>query len=410
MLKQSVLIVLDGAADLSRVDGRTPLETAETPSLDRIATNGFCGLMKTLYSDLHRGSIVAQLGMLGFEPHRYYPHGRASCEARGLGVTLGPGDLAFRANLVKQRAGRLTRYNADYIKTPDARPLIERLHRELSARFPGFELYHNSDFRNTLIVRNADVVPTDLCCSEPHEEMNTVFDFGALVTPKVTGAECAARRINAYCQAAKELLDGCRADAIFPWSCSSAIELPPFPLLREGPCAFIGHMDFLNGIAAASGVDFYKIGTGDWDTDYAAKGATTVELLRKGYRFVFCHINAPDEASHMGDFGMKVYSIEQIDRHIARPVVDYFTIHPERLGAVVIAPDHYTNTHPERRQPRIDVHSVDPVPFAVWNGLDRDSVIEFTEDAVQAGGRYARTPINHLELLPMMAGAPVAES
>ena len=89
-------------------------------------------------------------------------------------------------------------------------------------------------------------------------------------------------------------------------------------------------MDFLKGIARAGGMDFVRLGNGRPDTDYRAKGEKVVELLAAGYELVVCHVNAPDEASHMGDRRMKVESLQAFDEHTLGPALRWFRAHPER--------------------------------------------------------------------------------
>src|ERR1700739_1064398 len=106
--RKSVLIILDGAADKNRERGCSPLGIAHTPGMDFIAREGLCGLAQPLYADLPRESMVAQLGMLGWDPHLYYPCGRASAELLASnGVDLGRNDIAFRANFVRMNGSVL---------------------------------------------------------------------------------------------------------------------------------------------------------------------------------------------------------------------------------------------------------------------------------------------------------------
>jgi len=396
--------VPDGAGDLTRIGGKSPLQLARIPNTDRLTQIGVTGLMETLYDDLPKCSIVAQLGMLGYDPHLYFPHGRASCEALALGIELGDRDLAFRANLVYMKDKLLSSYNANYIKSKYSKPLIDEVNQRLVRAFPEFRLRHNSDFRNTLVVRDVGVDPRTLACPEPHENMDNEFEIKNLIEPTEAGSALVARRINEYLVSARAVLDGARANAIFPWSASSRLELPSFHSIHrfEGRGAVIGHMDFLHGIALAVNLDFFNLGNGDWNTDYAAKGAKAVELLISGYRFVWCHINGPDEASHMGDIERKVYSIEQIDRHVVGPVMAHFEEHPEELGAVIVAPDHYTNHFPRRDDvKRSETHSGHPVPFALYDGHETDAVRTFSESAARRG-KYGTSPINHVDLLGLM--------
>jgi 2,3-bisphosphoglycerate-independent phosphoglycerate mutase len=99
--RKYVLFIPDGAADQHRLDGRSPLAAARLENCDAIARAGVMGRMQTLYPHLPKESMVAQLGILGWDPRIYYPNGRSSCELLALDNSyLGERDLAFRANLV----------------------------------------------------------------------------------------------------------------------------------------------------------------------------------------------------------------------------------------------------------------------------------------------------------------------
>lgn len=403
--KKYALIIPDGGGDVYRDGGRSPLALAHTPYSDFIAREGVGGLMQTLYPDLPKESIVAQLGMLGWDPHHYYPNGRASCELLALeGIYLEDGDLAFRANLVRMDGHVLASYNADYIFTEQALPLIDRLSRELREEFPEFELYHNSDFRNTLVMRGVRIDPTHLRCPEPHENHGVKFDLDNLISGATPESRAVAARINHYLKRSLELLRSEQANMIFPWSPSKVFRLPAFNEHTgfEGKAAVVGCMDFLHGIAKAGAINSFKVGNGRPDTDYEAKGAKLIELLSDGYDFVICHVNGPDEASHMGNLELKLKSFEQIDKFIVRPLVEYFQRHPEELGGVMIVPDHYTNHMAvSDNSTRVEAHSSHPVPFALWNGQERDATQSFNEDAVRRGS-FGAQPVSHLDLLRLL--------
>lgn len=400
--KKYVLIIPDGGGDLHRVRGLSPMAEADTPFQDWVANEGVCGLMQTLYEDLPRGSIVAQLGMLGWDPRGYGCLGRATWEILGLGtVQLNADDLVFRANLVRMEGTKLASYNADFILTEQALPWIDRLNSELRPEFPEIELHHNSDFRNSLLVRGAGVDPLLFTCSEPHECEGSDFDTAVLISGSTPESRAVADRINRYLLRASEILIGGPANQLFPWSACTAFSLPSF---REntgfdGEVGIVGCVDFLRGFAMVGGVDFFKVGNGRPDTDYAAKGEKALGLLEAGYSFVVCHVNAPDEAAHMHDRRLKVRCLEEIDRHIVGPIVRHFQRHPEELGGLIVAPDHYTNLQLEST--RAEAHSLHPVPFALWNGRDRDGVRHFTEEAAR-WGTYGAKPVSHLDLLSLL--------
>jgi 2,3-bisphosphoglycerate-independent phosphoglycerate mutase len=161
-------------------------------------------------------------------------------------------------------------------------------------------------------------------------------------------------------------------------------------------------MDFLLGIAKAGRIDFFRLGNGRPDTDYQAKGEKVVALLEAGYSFVICHVNAPDEASHLGNRELKIRCLEAFDRDVVGPALRYLREQPDDLGGLMIVPDHYTNHAPEvGRARRAAAHSLDPVPFCLWNGRDRDGVTAFSE-AQAFQGACGATPRSHLETLDLL--------
>jgi len=401
-IAKTVLIVPDGAADSNRERGGSPLNVACTPNMDFIAREGVCGLVQTLYPDLPRESMVAQLGMLGWDPRVYYPRGRASAELLAShGIALNGNDLAFRANFVRMNANMLESYNANYISSENASALISRLSARLAKEFPEFELYHSSDFRSTLVLRDVRVDPRDLVCFEPHENEGREFLPGQLIFGVTKDAVRLAARINHYLAEAATVLGNSQANGLFPWSASRSLQLASFREVTTiaEPAAIVGFMDFLKGIAKAGDMDFFQVGNGRPETDYRAKGEKVVELLEKGFAFVMCHINGPDEASHMRDLDGKIECLERIDQWIVGPVLRYFRQHVNEIGGVLIAPDHYSNIYAYDGK-RSDIHSSHRVPFAVWNNRDRDECVRFDETEALRG-RYSEG-ISHLDLLPLL--------
>jgi len=397
--RQYAVIIPDGAGDRLRIEGRSPLAIARTQAMDTIASRGFNGLLRTLDPELPRGSLVAHLGLLGWDQRRYFPHGRASAELLALGtVRLESRDLAFRVNLVRFENRRLVSYNADAVTTPVARPLIERIDGVLRREFPAIELYHNLDFRASLVVRDAGVDPRLLACPEPHELRGLELDVERLIRGGGE-AEPLARLLNAYLRRAADLLRGERSNRIMPWSPAVPLRLPSFAQTTgfTGQTAIVGAMDFLHGLAKAGGIDFHAVGNGRVDTDFRGKGACARALLEAGCDFVVCHVNAPDEAAHMGDVRTKIHCLEELDREIVAPLVRYFERWPERLGGLAVIPDHFTNV--KAGGPRGDAHSLDPVPFAIWDGRRRDAVEQFHEGARGLDAGEPASPRDFLFLL-----------
>lgn len=411
MLKY-VVIIPDGGADASTGSAPSPLCRAYIPAMDFIARHGVCGLMQTLYHDLPCESMVAHLGMLGWDPRIYYPHGRASSELLAShGVHLQSNDIAFRANFVRMGGNVLESYNAHDIESKEALKLVSLLTSRLCNRFPEIDLYHQSDFRNALIVRGAGIDPRVLICPEPHESEGCEFDLTELIGTRASIGVPVANRLNEYLMACNAVLEGSSANALFLWSASKSLHLTPFRerARKFGNAGVVGFMDFLCGIAKAGALEFHRVGNGRPDTDYCAKGRKVIELLGRDYEVVICHINGPDEASHMHDLPGKILSLEQIDQHIVRPTIRYFQDQRDELGGVIIIPDHYSNTLVSGEiSKRSDIHSTEPVPFALWNRRERDRCAVFNEHEA-ARGKYGESGLTHLHLLNLLFNGPSEE-
>ena len=130
-----------------------------------------------------------------------------------------------------------------------------------------------------------------------------------------------------------------------------------------------------------------------------AKGERAISLLEQDYEFVYVHVNAPDEASHAGLVDEKIRSFESIDKHIVKPILDYFNRNPKELGGISVTTDHYTNLFASNHR-RVEAHSIDQVPFAIFNGESKDTCNSFSEVSVRNFSKSIKV-INHLDFLPL---------
>ena len=148
-----VFLVGDGMADdpQSALGGKTPLEAAHTPYMDRIAERGRVGRILTVPPGLPPGSDVANLSLMGYDAAANY-QGRGPIEAASIGIPLGPDDTAFRCNLVTLGGGLMADYSAGHIKTEESQPMLRELQDALGTdrvRFvPGIS------YRHLLIIKN----------------------------------------------------------------------------------------------------------------------------------------------------------------------------------------------------------------------------------------------------------------
>src|SRR5512135_458233 len=148
-----IVMIGDGMADrpLKELGGKTALEKALTPNMDKLAASSISGRVRTVPEDMHPGSDVANLSILGYDPHRYYS-GRAPLEAASIGVKLGKNDVAFRCNLVTLKYNRsktraiMEDYSSGHITTEEAGELIKEIDAKLGTKqirfYPGVSYRH----------------------------------------------------------------------------------------------------------------------------------------------------------------------------------------------------------------------------------------------------------------------------
>jgi 2,3-bisphosphoglycerate-independent phosphoglycerate mutase len=147
----------------------------------------------------------------------------------------------------------------------------------------------------------------------------------------------------------------------------------------------ISAVDLLNGIARCAGMEIIHVpgATGYLDTDYDAKARYAVEAIQH-LDFLYLHIEAPDEAGHLGNIEEKVRAIEGIDRVIG-------TILEKFEGVIAVLPDHPTPI-------RVKTHTRDPVPFVIM-GKGKDSTERYSERAARSGGLGTKNAVGFLDFL-----------
>src|SRR5674476_791393 len=125
MLMKYIVILGDGMADepLAQLGGKTPLEYAKTPNMDRMAQNGACGMLRTIPDGFEAGSDIANMSILGYAPELYYT-GRGPLEALSMGIDLDAHDVAYRCNLVTVDNGIMADFSAGHISSPEGACLL----------------------------------------------------------------------------------------------------------------------------------------------------------------------------------------------------------------------------------------------------------------------------------------------
>jgi 2,3-bisphosphoglycerate-independent phosphoglycerate mutase len=354
------IIIPDGAADepLPQLAGKTPLEAANIPNMDRIATTGRQGTAQTVPDGFESGSDVAIMCLLGYDPAKFHT-GRAPLEAAAQRIPLAPTDWVFRCNLVTTSDGLMKDHSAGGIGDAEAQKLIRDL--EKSLHLAGWEFYTGVSYRNLLVYRGGETF--DLATIPPHEIPEQPI---AKHLPRGKGSQI-LRDIMESSQRlfAEHEINQVRretghnpATQVWLWGQGHAPAMPKFrDRFQVNSGCMITGVDLLRGLAVLLGWDVREVAgmTSFHDTNYAEQGRVTAEMLDK-YDLVFSHIEAPDEASHQADFRTKVQSIEHIDKYIVGPVLEKLKTFDE--WRILVMPDHPTNIATRR-------HGRSPTPFAM---------------------------------------------
>ncbi len=380
MVAMMKLVVLlgDGMADLplAALQGKTPLQAAKKPNMDRLARLGRNGLTQTVPEGFPPGSDVANLSVMGYAPSRHYS-GRAPLEAAAMGVQLAEGDIAFRCNFVTIVDGVMLDYSAGHITTKEGRELIEALQPLMPQR----RLYAGVSYRNLLVLQSG----ARALCTPPHDISDQPV---AEHLPRGPDSELLTRLMNAaqpilarHPVNEKRIAAGKHpANAIWLWGQGPAPIMPSFAEKYGRKGAMISAVDLLKGIGRYAGLQVIDVtgATGNIDTNYEGKVQAALEAL-KSCDFVYLHVEAPDEMGHEGNTELKVRAIELFDEHVVGPVVEGLQKSGEDWR-VLLLPDHATPIS-------IKTHSRDPVPFTIAGaGVEPDGVESFDEDAAKRGG------------------------
>ncbi|MFN0012857.1 MAG: 2,3-bisphosphoglycerate-independent phosphoglycerate mutase [Phycisphaerales bacterium] len=404
-----VVIIADGAADLPIVElgGRTALEAAHTPNLDRLASLGELMTACTTPPGWLAGSDVCTMDLLGYDP-RVYHTGRAPLEAASMGVAARATDWIYRLNLVTvgepgtSDEGLMLDHSGGAISDEEAWQLTRDLLAHWRAADPSLVeprllLQHGVSYRSILVDgtgRNG----ADLVTTPPHEIPRQAW---AEHLPRGSKAPSSAASVfvNVLMEQSRGLLGshpinlarlaaGKRpANMAWLWGQGTKPQMPSFEGRFGLRGAMITAVDLLAGIARLIGWERLNVRgvTSYHDTDYAAQGRATWQALET-YDIVCCHVESPDEASHQGDWQTKVAGIEHIDRFVVGPVLEHL-LGMDATGTgwrMMVLPDHYTLVSTRK-------HDATPVPVLMVGGqsglASRPAGMRFTEANANRAGR-----------------------
>ncbi|MGE0825808.1 MAG: cofactor-independent phosphoglycerate mutase [Candidatus Binatia bacterium] len=358
----------DGMADwpIAELGNKTPLEYARTPNMDRIASLGILGLTHTIPDGYPAGSDVGTMSLLGYDPRRYHT-GRSPIEAASMGVELGPEDIAFRCNLVTLGKGSrgeeiMVDFSAGHISNAEAEELIHAIQSELGdddiAFYPGVSYRHLMVWHGGK-EKMETTPPHDITDQPIAERLPRGGGADRLRELMVRSQEIlAVHPVNKQ----REQTGQKPASSIWLWGQGRR---PAVPTIRERfGCdgSVISAVDLVRGIGVLAGLEVILVpgATGFLDTNYLGKAEYGLASLQTK-DFLFLHVEATDEAGHMGAADKKVQALEDFDQKVVGTILSGLREFPE--WRVLLMPDHATPC-------ALKTHSADPVPFAILSSDD----------------------------------------
>ncbi len=376
---KTLIVICDGMADrpIKELGGKTPLEFAKTPNMDKFAKGGICAILDPIAPGIRAGSDTAHLAILGYDPIKVYT-GRGPFEAAGVGLEILPGDIAFRCNfatankdniVTDRRAGRITDGTKDLAKTINSIPLegVSYLFKE------------SAQHRAALVLRG-EGLSFKVSDSDPHFAGKKV----ETISPLDDSPEAAktARILNKFIGDANKLLknhkiNAKRIDEGKPPANTLLLRgagiVPTLEKFKDkyglsGAC--IASVGLVKGIGSLCGLEVLDVPVDIKIKDSCQKALNEIN----NYDFLLLNLKDADNAAHDHAIQRKVSVIEEIDEALS-----IFSGFIEENYLVVLS-DHTTSTE-------YGDHTGDSVPIMICGPEVRtDDVEDFGERTVAKGG------------------------
>ncbi len=374
-----LVLLCDGMSDYAaeELGGKTPMEAADKPAMNRLAARSEVGLLNTVAEGLKPGSDVANLSVMGYDPFQYYS-GRSPLEAASIGIDLSNDDVATRCNLVtlSDEPGfaqkTMVDYCADDISTAEADILIKYLQEQLGDEV--FSFYTGVSYRHCLVWKNGP------------DEMGTLTPPHDITLQKITNYLPQNEQFLALTKKSYELLkshpvnlkrveNGHRpANSIWLWGSGKKKPLMDFQQKYGVKGSVISAVDLIKGIGRLANMEVIDVegATGYIDTNFEGKAQACIDAFARGQDFVYLHVEAPDECGHRAETQNKVKAIEYIDKRILTPVLKALDGYEDYK--VMILPDHATPL-------ALRTHVGIPVPYLIYHkrGETESGVTSFNE-------------------------------
>ncbi|MGA2104502.1 2,3-bisphosphoglycerate-independent phosphoglycerate mutase [Methanoregula sp.] len=380
-----LFLIIDGLSDrpCPELGGRTPLEAANHPVLNRLAAGGVCGIMDTIAVGIRPGSDTAHLALLGYDPHTYYT-GRGPLECVGSGIRMEPGMIGFRCNyatqspdglVIDRRAGRIH----------DTKILSQAVQDGVDLSEFGVEfIFRSGAGHRAALALKGEGLGHCVSSNDPkkdHAAPHTITPVGDRTQDRKTAEVC-----NEFVQQSGKILfdhplnkDRLQkglgpANIILMRGAGEMGNFEPFEKKYGLSGSVIAAASLISGIGDAVGLMQVPVEgiTGSQNSNIKGKIAAAInELERKD--FVLVNIKGADESGHDGLAAQKKAFIEKVDA-VLEPLLDI------RDCIIIVCADHSTPCS-------IKDHSADPVPVLIYgDGVRVDDVKEYGERTCARGG------------------------
>ncbi len=370
-----ILIIGDGMADnaVDALGDKTPLEATQKPHMDGLCAKGQLGSVLTVPKGLPPGSDTAILSIFGCDPTKYFT-GRSPLEAAGCGITVAPGSISYRCNVIAMEDGegefstkKILSHCAGSIEGDQSQDLMTWLMAEptfkAAAEKIGLTIIPATSFRHITLQTGGDLdgftvtPPHDILGqvvgNYKHAGCKTATDLWELMT--LANQLLEHHPINVARRQAGKL----PGNGIWFWAEGTAVALPNFYENYEKTGSVISAVPLVHGIGRLVGLKSCEVegATGETETNYEGKVQAAVDCLASGDDFVCIHVEAPDEATHAGNLEEKMLSIGYLDRRVVKLLAEKMEGQDYRL---LMLSDHKTLMSTR-------THDGDPVPYMIYD-------------------------------------------
>ena len=381
-----IVVLGDGMADesIEALGGKTIIEYANTPCLDKLSKMSEIGMVHTIPNGMSPGSDTANLSVLGYDPKKYYS-GRSPLEALCIGVPMSDTDIALRCNIVTISDDDapfeekiIIDHSSDEISTEDCAVLLNTVKEQLESE--NYHFYVGTSYRHCLIWNHGEVVEL----TPPHDVLTQTIgqhlpkDAVLLEMMKKSYEILKDHPMNI--ERKKKGLKP--ANCCWFWGAGTKPMLSSFEEKTGKKGMMISAVDLLKGIAVGAGMGVVNVegANGGLHTNYEGKTDAAVKaLVEDGYDFAYIHVEAPDEMGHQGSMERKIQAVESLDERVIKRLTD--ALYAKNVDfRLLVLPDHPTPI-------RIRTHTAGNVPYLLFDSTDiKQNTWSYNEKDAAASG------------------------